>query len=720
MLRPRMAARVVSSLALAALVFACQDSPNGAPVGPTLAISDGATSGNPDFFFSPPLSDNPSSSPNYEPGTSNPNLMPVARICRLASGECVEDVPPTGGLAMTYSSGETYSVNWKTSDSQLDPNELYRISVFPDAAAGHALGYRDVDPENGPPVANCTSLTAFCKINNGSNIPIKVRIESGALCDPPGAKTCATRTFDLGRSGSLTLGADELFVPAQHTQSGPATVTLQPCSASDSAHIKGLLDIPMFDPCLKTATEFTGTLDNRAIISTCEPEDIEAIESALADPGQLGLVTLFHFGGATGDGSVDALPHASRCPGFASTPQPKSRLGRFAKAIFSWLTPTPLAAIHRGGGGETVILNSFFMFGLPVRTEALSAADLNRIAPVGSNLGVSVKVTDLIGRPVKDATVHFTLGTSSGTGAHVTPVQIITTSTGIAAATWTIGSDPGVSTVGVGGRGHGVPGTDGTDNGPRGASYQFPADDTNGFHTGPTDPWMPIDYTESSSDGITAQSEETHVNIPSPQTDRVVTFTAIGCVPGYGTPNAIDGVLDAGEWKCAAHRDIPVNLSGGSTVTGTLYWMNDGSNLFFAVSVPGTERKNGFRIDFDNNGNSQGETVRSPAEENDDVLEFDPSKGFADKYLTKKCTNSSQSSCGSSDEPQDGDGAFRNDLGGMTVYELSHQLCTEQMVDYCVKKDDPLGLFVSLTLGNGAQGNTQVPGFRQYMVITIK
>ncbi|NIS19575.1 MAG: hypothetical protein GWN12_06260, partial [Thermoplasmata archaeon] len=62
-------------------------------------------------------------------------------------------------------------------------------------------------------------------------------------------------------------------------------------------------------------------------------------------------------------------------------------------------------------------------------------------------------------------------------------------------------------------------------------------------------------------------------------------FTITGCVLGRGTPEAIDGDVagDSG-WDCANQTTFPVNLSGGSTVEATLFWMNDDTDFHLAVS----------------------------------------------------------------------------------------------------------------------------------------
>ncbi|UCG88207.1 MAG: hypothetical protein JSW71_06590, partial [Gemmatimonadota bacterium] len=278
---------------------------------------------------------------------------------------------------------------------------------------------------------------------------------------------------------------------------------------------------------------------------------------------------------------------------------------------------------------------------------------------------------------------------------------------GVASVDWTIASTPKVNELFVWGRTI-ADNTSETNNGPRTAAPY-----------GPYDPFLALNTT---FDGPSAVESEVTVPVDPDRTG--LTFTVIGCAPGFGTPTDIDGVIGPDEWQCAQHEQFPVNLSKGSTVMADLYWMNDGANFYAAVVVPGSNRVNSLRFDWDSDGDAPVATEGS-AEEGDDAWEFDPSSGGLDRYLTAKCTNSSQSSCGADDPSNDVAGAFRNDLGGVTVYEISHPLDTGEelnglSIDLDAAAGDQRGFFVTLRLGSGAQGNTQWPGFRVYRKIDIQ
>ena len=198
--RAHLPSRILLCCGLAGLLVACENSQNPQTPGsrPSFDISDGSSGGNADFFFTPPLAANPSGDPNFDPGASNPALAPFAKICELlidgmGNRTCGPDVTPgnPGGLALVYDAvAELYKVNWKTSQSNLSSAKFYRIEVFAVPVTGaptaqvradFRYGFRDVDPDDGPNVSSCGG-ELDCKIQNGSNVPIKVRIEQFASC----------------------------------------------------------------------------------------------------------------------------------------------------------------------------------------------------------------------------------------------------------------------------------------------------------------------------------------------------------------------------------------------------------------------------------------------------------------------------------------------------------------------------------------------------------
>ncbi len=755
--------RILPLLLSTSVLFACQDEQSTPlPDAPSVvfAISDGAHDGNPEFFFFPPLVGSPSGTEYFGDNAFNPDLAPFVRICELNVGEpvtgpepepeCVADVGPDLPMTVDFTN-ELYKVNWKTSDFPLDTNTHYRVQVM--VGSSTVVGFRDVDPDPGPPVASCTD-EPYCQFNYGNTIPIKVRIEALAFC-PPGV-TCQTKSFSLDGGVSFdletTFGTTLLDIPDQTTLTSSGTVTFQECDVyvDDDPSIQ--FDLPTFGTCLETdilTDDFNPVLEVTATISLCDL-DFHALGLTAAQAGDL---RVHHF---RGDGGIEALHPADNCGEFASLPSNASQglASRIRDKVLSLFTPSTLMASgavgHRsGGGGGLTTFGSKFMLALPGKIDFVNAADATRVAPAGSVLPTAAKVTDLHGRAVAGATVRWNVATAEVEGS-VGPKEgddsceydpgaddvVCTTGTsGVVEVEWTLADTPGTNKLTAAGRGiadsrdalvcqdASTPPSARNCNGPRNSDYTL----------GPFDPFTPILYDENDDDLIEEPADETFEEIA--EGTRLL-FTAIGCEPGFGTPIAIDGTMAPGEWDCALQETFPVNLSGGSTVDATLYYMNDGTDFHLAVVVPGTGRVNGLRIEWDSNGNGSA----NGREAGDDVWEFEPEGGEADKFVDEKCSTSSQSSCGHDDAAfggsMDTEAAFNNTVGGQTVYEMSHPLsagdtCTldgrkgcgallGEGIDLAASDGDSRGFFITLHLGSGAQGNTQWPGFLEYHQITIK
>ena len=188
------------------------------------------------------------------------------------------------------------------------------------------------------------------------------------------------------------------------------------------------------------------------------------------------------------------------------------------------------------------------------------------------------------------------------------------------------------------------------------------------------------------------------------------TATAVACPVGP----TVDGVFDSAEWSAASDTSFTANLSRSSSAAATLYWTNDCDNLYLAVVIERDEAAKvntlGFDFDNENDGATKG----------DDVLVLDGDTGvFKDLSLSKKCLKRGQSACGDEDADQNGEGRFAFDGAGKIVYEVSHPLDSGDPNDFSLQIGETVGMFLSLRLGKGAQGNTQWPGFRMYLPITI-
>lgn len=729
---------------------------------PSLGISDGANGGNSEFFFYPPLAADPAGHENLDAGASNPGLAPYAVICKLAdptgTAYCLDDVTPLGnpgGIPLTYATGgEFYRNNWKSSESGLQVNSYYRIEVFAvplptnldgsvnrsavDAAfiATYRYGYRDIDPDDGPNTGACGG-EAFCKIQNGSNVAIKVRIERFASCPELDERNCASAFVPSNQETNLQQpSSNQITIPGQSTD---FFLNFDVCTAEEEAAVDAAIDLPTFGPCFKTETPFTGTLSTPAILSICQVINFVPAEYQ----AQKEQITLHHFDteGGTAITKVEALPEAHSCPPQAASATVGGPFRMLARAVrnslASLIHPRTLyatVALDVGGGGATDDLSSLFKLALPGKFEFENPADALRVALTGSAVTLKARVTDLVGNPVYRARVHWNVSSSPGSpdpgGASLTPPPPATGYTdanGIAQVVLNVAPLPGINIVHATGKGI----ADAREADALGTGCSLPPSTAttascNGPRTagphGPFDPFIPLNQTLD----LTLGTESVQL-----ASGTRLEFTVIGCEKGYGTPVAINGILSAGEWDCAQTQEFPVSLSGGAA-TATLYWMNDANNMYMAVVVPGTGRENSLRIDWDADGSSSPAPAQGSRALGDDIWEVIPgaSTTTTDRYIDSKCLTSSQSGCGLSDGALKNQtvAGFSNNQGGNTVYELSHPLNTGDTksgtdplkVDIAAVDDgQTLGMYITLRLGSGAQGNTQWPGFLKYHPVTI-
>ncbi|HUC42006.1 MAG TPA: CARDB domain-containing protein, partial [Gemmatimonadales bacterium] len=463
---------------------------------------DGAHNGNPDFFFLPPLFKNPNNDPNYEPAGSNPNLKPAVEICELGppaadlSRQCIAGPPLKrfNPSAVTYSD-QQYQVNWKTDETPLDVAKFYRINVLVGTAL---LGFADVDPVSSSRDLKNVQTNEYIPLQDGRTLPIKFRIETGALCAVDGTP-CASKTVNLAAGGGIELvggGEDFKFdIPSGTTATfggqavSDVTFNLEVCSGID-------VDLPKVGACLRVGTFFNATggtgelvFSNPILISLC------VLNQEVHNPDetrQEGLLTLHQQDGAV----IRALPHASpNCNTIGMSFW--DRVKNLAARVFE---PRPAiaasrnAVLHVGGGGETdrtgatcpppgsaIVPKGIFLvgtcppsspafgsgegprrsptaaitpphtvsdfqFALPAMMDFLDPADASRFAPPGTSLPTAVKVTDWDGNAVQGAQVTFIQPVIEG------PPTILGTATsnsdGIAQISWTIaaGSNTAVAT----------------------------------------------------------------------------------------------------------------------------------------------------------------------------------------------------------------------------------------------------------------------------------
>jgi probable HAF family extracellular repeat protein len=176
--------RRISIPVLLIALAACQDESAlriTGPQGARATISDATSGGNPHFYFLPPML--PSAA--YE-GTFDPTVAPTVSICAWNGSACSGD--PVATFTTTSGAGsevvrvdsveEQYVVNWHTKRFALADGGTYRIRVL---AGAHVLGHADVRLYRSRKDVKNLDTGAYVPLGEGGTLPIKFRIEEGAV-----------------------------------------------------------------------------------------------------------------------------------------------------------------------------------------------------------------------------------------------------------------------------------------------------------------------------------------------------------------------------------------------------------------------------------------------------------------------------------------------------------------------------------------------------------
>ena len=477
--------RRLAWLPVAALA-ACTGSDTTRPhSAPSFLISDGAHpqtgQDNPDFFFLPTMVDNPINNPNFDPDDFNPKLAPIVEVCALdlpntaIESDVKVDTPckvSPPGYSTSFPAPvnvglQRYGASWTV---PVSPEVFYRIRV---KVGDVSLGFADVHTVPSPSQLKTVNQNQFVGQQDGSSLPIRFRIEIGALCTPAGLRPCDSSTLEFTNGGSVSISTDNgrtssgVTLPAQ-SQSRQRTLTVQQCVDGDLN--PRVIDLPTFGSCItvKSTPALGASLDNNnpAIVQVCDLAGSFS-SAGLYSHAQEDRVTLHRLDGS----AVRALPHVAGCAVLTGSTAPSfgSVLSELAQGhlkaaggkLLEMLGPTPLNARRRlnlGGGGATAEFSDF-QFALPAKMEFFQGN--GQIAPYNSTLPTNpaVKVTDLGGDPVKRATVHF-----ATTDGSVGSASFTTLADGIATTSWTLGAPLGTQHMTASGRG--IAGADPL-NGPR-------------------------------------------------------------------------------------------------------------------------------------------------------------------------------------------------------------------------------------------------------------
>ena len=666
------------------LLWSCIDStvvgPDASDPSPSMAIFDGTTLGSDDFFFLPPLV---SGAPSIV-GTFNPDLLPGARVCRIEgdpgqspAAVCADEPPVADFPAGSIPAGNAqYQLSWDTDGPEtapMDTDAYYRLEILVGDAV---VGWIELDPQNpNGPGQSTADAYAF---RLGETIPVKFWLGTELFCEPEAYVTeCTTSAVIDESGGNISLESEGNKLGVIVFEGGlpgddhpPVTLTLERIDPSLFLQATGtecipLFDAPQFGDCFRITVlpELSEPLDIPALVSIClDPTALAGIDLSLEQQNQLTMVR-FHD---SGDDVWEALPDAAGdCP----TPTasllsvPEEGFFRYAalgmNAVADLIGPRPVAASNIRLGAFSSSF-SRFRYALPGQMIVTEGDGTVISSSHDGVVDVTIQVVDHEGVPVENAVVHF--ATDDGT---VSAAEAVSDEQGNVTVQWTVD--------------------------PSGAGEK---------------------QLTASALGLLNEEVPEHSESYFFTAESVI-VTAAMCLDGWGTA-VVDGTFGEDEWACAESLDFTANLSGGGT-PATVYWMNDGSDLHFAVRLAQTalDKVNSLRIDFDNDGDGV-------AEVGDDAIGYDASAASViDQFLDQRCANRNQSGCGTNDVSVDVLAALAND-GTFTTYELSHPLAGDANGQDLVRSaGDALGFYLTLRVGNGAQGNTQVPGFRSYRSIIV-
>ena len=247
----RLMPTVVTTVASLALV-SCAERANAPtalrpPGVPRFEIRDGAhNSGNPHFYFLPPIVASPSAA-----GTFDASQAPSVTVCQLTSSDCA---PVVAQFSMTTGTGSTvvrvdatnqlYIVNWQTDQCTTGPctlpsGNVYRIRVL---VAGTELGHADVEVVPSQQEAKNVNTGEFFPLVDGRTLPVKFRIEQGAVF----VAGSSSQPLMIQTPVTATGSSVQLVIPGM-ALSQPTGITVLPAMLSSGTSTAALVGGTAYD-----------------------------------------------------------------------------------------------------------------------------------------------------------------------------------------------------------------------------------------------------------------------------------------------------------------------------------------------------------------------------------------------------------------------------------------------------------------------------------------
>lgn len=453
--------RLLSASVLFLGLAACGDDadPNAPfpPAGPDAVLLNG---GNGHFFFLTPLGTGGGD------GVFNPRLAPVVEVCRLATTTLPEPGTPCAvSIArFTRDSGdaaerievnvrrEMYSVNWDLSRYSPETG-YYRITVrtAPSTGANTLLGIADVAVGPSIGVARQMAGPGVHAATSSQTVPIKFRIEEGALCTT--GRDCFEGTVgpEGGTFVTPALSAGVLF--PENALSSTRTLLIERVTGEEVPFCLPTHH-PQYEGCyrfrLEPALAPGETFATEVVVGVCLDPSAVAFEDELelqkwdeVDPSSLESLPRREVDFLDCD---DFLVSQTAATGLVS------RLARGSARVLAplgrLLLPQPLYAGRSPYGGG---LNDFSLIGWvrPLDLEVAAGDDQTACSDESLAVDPTVLVTSLLtGVPLSGVPVTFTAIAGGGSAF---PASTSTDGDGLAATGWTLG-DAGPNWLRVDGR----------------------------------------------------------------------------------------------------------------------------------------------------------------------------------------------------------------------------------------------------------------------------
>ena len=435
---------LVVCVTLACIVGCREQSTLTSPHAPTIAAAllDGGHGGNPHFFFLPPIA--PVPTPD---GPFNPRLLPVVEICTALEAPCAATHVLTTLAPVMVRDTQHYEVNWDTRRLNLPAGTSVRIVVR--VGGSHILGFADVDLVSNASVRT-RPTSGNIQLASGATLPIKFRIEQGALTPDARCTDCVEQTISTRTSAATVVTSTQLagaFFP-QGSLPQDVTVIIEATPPAPEQECIPV-NIDQFPGCYTFATDPGPVSFSTPVIAGI------CVETEGLTTDQVKSLILYQLDVVNERNVITPLENTPAaflpCNGLAARRGSTGLLARARDGLLRLVVPAPLNAAHVGVGGLT---GSFSKIGWGLPPTMTKVQGDGQFAPPGSTLPTlpAVQLLNQSAQPVSGLPVTFqviagggTVGTTGSGG--MTSLAVRTGTDGKAAVTWRIGSSVGTNTL---------------------------------------------------------------------------------------------------------------------------------------------------------------------------------------------------------------------------------------------------------------------------------